>query len=118
MWDPRYSTGAYPTREAFMHACIPILRREIRELMAIGVDAIQLDDPWLGATGGPPDYRERENIADLEQENLPLASSVSTRRSAASRAPSSASISATPISSTAPTPPAGPTTSSWTPWGR
>lgn len=65
MWDPRFSTGAYPTREAFMRACIPFLRREIRELMAIGVNAIQLDDPWL-ALLVDPDYREREKIVDLE----------------------------------------------------
>ena len=67
MWDPRYSTGAYPTREAFMHACIPFLRREIRKLTACGVDAIQLDDPWL-ALLVDPDYREREGIVDIEQE--------------------------------------------------
>ena len=67
MWDPRYSTGAYPTRRAFMLACIPFLRREIRELIACGVDAIQLDDPWL-ALLVDADYREREGIVDIEQE--------------------------------------------------
>ena len=67
MWDPRHSTRAYPTREAFMRACIPFLRREIRGLIAIGVDAIQLDDPWL-ALLVDPDYREREGIADIQQE--------------------------------------------------
>ena len=67
MWDPRYSTGAYPTRQSFMRACIPFLRREIRELINAGVDAIQLDDPWL-ALLVDSDYREREGIVDIEHE--------------------------------------------------
>ena len=67
MWDPINSTEAYPTREAFMDACVPILRKEIQELIAFGVDAIQLDDPWL-ALLVDPNYRKREAIRDLEEE--------------------------------------------------
>ena len=67
MWSPEHSTSAYATREEFIEACIPIVRQEIQELVRHGVDAIQLDDPWL-ALLVDPDYREREGIADVEHE--------------------------------------------------
>jgi 5-methyltetrahydropteroyltriglutamate--homocysteine methyltransferase len=67
MWTREHSRAAYPTREGFMEACIPIVRREVERLVALGVDAIQLDDPWL-ALLVDPDYREREHIADVEHE--------------------------------------------------
>jgi 5-methyltetrahydropteroyltriglutamate--homocysteine methyltransferase len=50
-----------------MDACIPIVRQEIRDLAALGVDAIQLDDPWL-ALLVDPSYREREGITDVDKE--------------------------------------------------
>jgi len=46
-WHPQRSADAYPTREAFAHACVPILREEIEHLATLGVDAIQLDEPLL-----------------------------------------------------------------------
>ena len=67
MWDPEHSSSAYPTREAFMDTCIPIIRTEIETLIGLGVEAIQLDDPWL-ALLVDPDYRRRENIDDVEAE--------------------------------------------------
>ncbi|MCH8207405.1 MAG: cobalamin-independent methionine synthase II family protein [Chloroflexi bacterium] len=67
MWSPEHSTSAYPTREEFMEACIPIVRQEVQELARLGVDAVQLDDPWL-ALLVDPDYRDREGIADVEHE--------------------------------------------------
>ena len=67
MWSAEHSTKAYPTREDFMEACIPIIRREIQDLSKLGVDAIQLDDPWL-ALLVDPDYRERESTTDVEHE--------------------------------------------------
>ena len=67
MWSPDHSRDAYATREEFMEACIPIVREEIRSLRDIGVDAIQLDDPWL-ALLVDPDYREREGITDVDRE--------------------------------------------------
>jgi 5-methyltetrahydropteroyltriglutamate--homocysteine methyltransferase len=67
MWDANHSTAAYPTREEFMDACIPIIRNEVRSLIALGVEAIQLDDPWL-ALLVDPSYRERENITDVDRE--------------------------------------------------
>ncbi|MBM3947853.1 MAG: cobalamin-independent methionine synthase II family protein [SAR202 cluster bacterium] len=67
MWTAQHSTKAYPTREDFMEACIPIVRSEVQRLVRLGVEAIQLDDPWL-ALLVDPDYRKRENIADVDHE--------------------------------------------------
>ncbi len=67
MWSAEHSTSAYPTREEFMEACVPIVRDEIRRLVDIGVDAIQLDDPWL-ALLVDSDYRSREGISDIDKE--------------------------------------------------
>ena len=47
MWDPRASSHAYPTREAFVQDCVPILRREIELLRDEGVSIVQVDDPHL-----------------------------------------------------------------------
>ena len=67
MWDPQHSTSAYPTRTGFMDACIPIIREEVRSLIELGVEAIQLDDPWL-ALLVDPEFRHRENIEDVDHE--------------------------------------------------
>jgi 5-methyltetrahydropteroyltriglutamate--homocysteine methyltransferase len=47
MWDPEVSSKAYPTRESFVEACVPILRREVELLRNAGVAMIQIDDPHL-----------------------------------------------------------------------
>ena len=67
MWSERHSKKAYGTREELMEACVPIIRKEVLDLVDLGVDAIQLDDPWL-ALLVDPEYRRREGIADLERE--------------------------------------------------
>ena len=67
MWSADHSTSAYPTREEFMDACIPIVRREIQALARMGVDAIQLDDPWFTLLVDPA-YRQREGIDDIDRE--------------------------------------------------
>ena len=67
MWSPEHSTGASATAEEFMDACIPRVRDELRRLADLGVDAIQLDDPWL-ALNVDPDYRKREGVTDVERE--------------------------------------------------
>ena len=46
MWSAEHSTSAFPTRDDFMEAIIPIVHREIQKLARLGVDAIQLDNPW------------------------------------------------------------------------
>ncbi|MCH2321079.1 MAG: cobalamin-independent methionine synthase II family protein [SAR202 cluster bacterium] len=67
MWHPDHSTGAYATREEFMEACIPIINGELHRLAAAGVDAIQLDDPWLALLVDPK-YRESSGITDIDHE--------------------------------------------------
>jgi len=47
MWDPVKSSKAYPQREDFVRACVPILRREVELLRDKGVSVIQVDDPHL-----------------------------------------------------------------------
>ncbi len=67
MWHPERSRRAYPTRRDFIEACVPIIRHELQALAQLGVDAVQLDDPWL-ALLVDADYRRREGIADVEAE--------------------------------------------------
>ncbi len=67
MWTAEHSRAAYPTREEFIGDCVPIVRDEIARLAAEGVDAVQLDDPWL-ALLVDGSYREREGITDVDRE--------------------------------------------------
>jgi 5-methyltetrahydropteroyltriglutamate--homocysteine methyltransferase len=65
MWDPEKSAAAYPTREAFMRALVPILRRELELLRDSGVDVVQFDDPHICLFVDP---RVRAEHADPERE--------------------------------------------------
>jgi 5-methyltetrahydropteroyltriglutamate--homocysteine methyltransferase len=47
MWDADRSSRAYPTRDAFVRDCVPILRRELELLRDEGVSIVQIDDPHL-----------------------------------------------------------------------
>ncbi|MBW3543373.1 MAG: biotin/lipoyl-binding protein [Planctomycetes bacterium] len=47
MWDAERSRAAYPTRDAFVRDCVPILRREVELLRDEGVAVVQIDDPHL-----------------------------------------------------------------------
>jgi len=47
MWDAEKSSAAYPTRESFVEACVPILRNEVELLKEEGVAVVQIDDPHL-----------------------------------------------------------------------
>lgn len=67
MWKPELSAGAYPTREEFMEACAPIVRDEIRKLTALGVDHVQLDEPWM-LMMADPEVRQRIGADDLSGE--------------------------------------------------
>ena len=67
MWTEEHSRDAYPTREEFIDDCVPIVRDEIARLSAEGVDAVQLDEPWL-ALLVDGSYRERERITDVDRE--------------------------------------------------
>ena len=41
------SAKAYPNRDDFVRACVPILRRELELVRDAGADIVQIDDPHL-----------------------------------------------------------------------
>ncbi len=47
LWDPAKSSKAYPRREDFVEACVPVLRRELELLKEEGASIVQIDDPHL-----------------------------------------------------------------------
>jgi 5-methyltetrahydropteroyltriglutamate--homocysteine methyltransferase len=63
MWDPERSRKAYPTRESFVEACVPILRREAELLRGQGAWIVQIDDPHL-CLFVDPEVRKRYENAD------------------------------------------------------
>jgi 5-methyltetrahydropteroyltriglutamate--homocysteine methyltransferase len=65
MWDPVRSRDAYPSREAFMRALVPVLRRELLAVRDAGVTIAQLDDPHLCLLADP---RARAEMKDPDAE--------------------------------------------------
>src|SRR6187549_2538363 len=68
MWDPVKSAKAYPKREDFVQACVPILRREVELLRDEGVSIIQVDDPHLCLFVDPQvrsQYEDAERASDF-----------------------------------------------------
>jgi 5-methyltetrahydropteroyltriglutamate--homocysteine methyltransferase len=65
MWEPGYSREAYPTREEFCDALVPVLRQELLAIRDVGVDVIQLDEPHLCVLVDPA---IRAQFADPEAE--------------------------------------------------
>jgi 5-methyltetrahydropteroyltriglutamate--homocysteine methyltransferase len=65
MWMPEHSTAAYPTREAFCEALVPVLREELLRVREVGVDVVQLDEPHLCVLVDP---KVRAKFADPEAE--------------------------------------------------
>jgi 5-methyltetrahydropteroyltriglutamate--homocysteine methyltransferase len=65
MWDPGRSRDAYPTREAFMRALVPVLRAELLAVRDAGVTVAQLDDPHLCLLADP---RVRAEVGDPDAE--------------------------------------------------
>ena len=63
MWDPVKSAKAYPNRDDFVKACVPILRREVELLRDEGVSIIQVDDPHL-CLFVDPEVRRQYDDAD------------------------------------------------------
>jgi 5-methyltetrahydropteroyltriglutamate--homocysteine methyltransferase len=47
MWRADKSAQAYPTRDDFVRACVPVLRRELELVRDAGADIAQIDDPHL-----------------------------------------------------------------------
>src|SRR5215831_18846362 len=65
MWEPAHSQAAYPTREEFCQALVPVLRQELLAVREVGVDVIQLDEPHLCVLVDP---EVRAHFADPEAE--------------------------------------------------
>jgi len=61
MWDPVKSSAAYPERDDFVRACVPILRREVELLRDEGVSIVQVDDPHLCLFVDPQVRRQYDN---------------------------------------------------------
>ncbi|KAF0171233.1 MAG: Methionine synthase II (Cobalamin-independent) [Limisphaerales bacterium] len=47
MWSAEKSAKAYPNRNDFVRACVPVLRRELELIRDAGADSAQIDDPHL-----------------------------------------------------------------------
>src|SRR4051812_33942182 len=61
MWDADKSSKAYPTRDAFVRDCVPILRRELELLRDAGATIVQVDDPHLCLFVDPEVRRSYDN---------------------------------------------------------
>jgi 5-methyltetrahydropteroyltriglutamate--homocysteine methyltransferase len=63
MWSAEKSATAYPDRNDFVRACVPILRRELELIREAGADIAQIDDPHL-CLFVDPDVRAQYPDAD------------------------------------------------------
>ncbi len=66
-WSTSHSRAAYETPEECVQDVIPIIRDEIHLLADLGVDAVQIDEPWLAGLANPA-YLAAEGIVDLDSE--------------------------------------------------
>jgi 5-methyltetrahydropteroyltriglutamate--homocysteine methyltransferase len=80
-YDPQKSTGAYPTRDAYLADVVDITRREIEELVRLVCIYIQIDAPQYAALLDPElreGYRKRGSDPDqlidacIEMDNAAL----------------------------------------------
>jgi 5-methyltetrahydropteroyltriglutamate--homocysteine methyltransferase len=68
LWDAELSAKAYPRRDDFVRACVPILRQELQLLAREGVDIVQIDDPHLCLFVDPgvrAQYADADQAADF-----------------------------------------------------
>ena len=63
MWHAEKSAKAYPKRDDFVRACVPILRRELELVRDASADIVQIDDPHL-CLFVDPDVRSRYTDPD------------------------------------------------------
>jgi methionine synthase II (cobalamin-independent) len=66
-YDPDKSTGAYPTRDAYLADIVDLTRREIEELVRLGCGYVQIDAPQYAALLDPElreGYRQRGSDPD------------------------------------------------------
>jgi len=59
-YSPEHSAAIYPTREHFLRAVEGVLLEEADDLLRLGADCIQFDDPMLGYFVDPK-YREQQS---------------------------------------------------------
>ena len=67
MWDAKLSTKAYANPKESIEACIPIINNELRNLADLGIDEVQLDEPWLCDVANPT-YQISESIKYIDKE--------------------------------------------------
>ncbi len=65
LWEAEVSSRAYPTRDRFIDALVPILRDELIELQRTGVTVVQIDEPHLCVLVDPA---YRNSFADARYE--------------------------------------------------
>ncbi|HEV8638679.1 MAG TPA: cobalamin-independent methionine synthase II family protein [Chloroflexota bacterium] len=66
-YDPQRSSGAYPTRDAYLADLVDLTRREIEELVRLGCRYVQIDAPQYAALLDPQmreGYRQRGSDVD------------------------------------------------------
>ena len=66
-YDPKQSSGAYPTRDAYLTDVVDFTRREVEELVRLGCTYIQIDAPQYAALLDPAlreGYRQRGSDPD------------------------------------------------------
>jgi 5-methyltetrahydropteroyltriglutamate--homocysteine methyltransferase len=66
-YDPKQSSGAYPTRDAYLADVVDVTRREVEELVRLGCTYIQIDAPQYAALLDPAlreGYRQRGSDPD------------------------------------------------------
>jgi 5-methyltetrahydropteroyltriglutamate--homocysteine methyltransferase len=66
-YDPKLSSGAYPTRDAYLADVVDFTRREVEELVRLGCTYIQIDAPQYAALLDPAlreGYRARGSDPD------------------------------------------------------
>ena len=67
LWEEEISSSAYPTRDEFIDALVPILREELRLLQDTGVTIVQIDEPHLCVLVDP-EYRNSFDDAQYEMD--------------------------------------------------
>ena len=81
-YDPKQSSGAYPTRDAYLADVVDVTRREVEELVRLGCTYIQIDAPQYAALLDPSlreGYRARGSDPDrlidacIEMDNTVIA---------------------------------------------
>jgi 5-methyltetrahydropteroyltriglutamate--homocysteine methyltransferase len=81
-YDPEKSTGAYPTRDAYLADIVDFTRREVEELVRLGCTYVQIDAPQYAALLDPElreGYRRRGSDPDrlidacIEMDNAVIA---------------------------------------------